>query len=46
VDAEGWIGLIHALRAAGDPAAEDWLARAPVEARARLAAGSGEKTAR
>jgi Flp pilus assembly protein TadD len=36
-----WIGLIRALRAAGDPAAEDWLRRAPVKVRAALASGIG-----
>lgn len=36
-----WIGLIRALRAAGDPAAEDWLRRAPPNVRAALASGSG-----
>jgi tetratricopeptide (TPR) repeat protein len=36
-----WIGLIRALRAAGDPAADDWLRRAPANVRAALASGSG-----
>ncbi|MGD8277480.1 MAG: hypothetical protein PVH00_05610 [Gemmatimonadota bacterium] len=43
---DNWIGLIHALRAAGDPAAEDWLARAPEEARTRLTAGTADEAAR
>ena len=32
----GWVGLVRALRAAGDPSAEEVLARAPAEARALL----------
>lgn len=32
----GWVGLVRALRAAGDPGAEEVLARAPPEARALL----------
>lgn len=32
----GWVGLVRALRAAGDPSAADVLARAPAEARALL----------
>ena len=32
----GWVGLVRALRAAGDPSAEEVLARAPPEARALL----------
>jgi tetratricopeptide (TPR) repeat protein len=31
-----WVGLVRALRAAGDPSAEEVLARAPAEARALL----------
>jgi tetratricopeptide (TPR) repeat protein len=31
-----WIGLIHALRAAGDPAAEEWLRVAPAQVRAQM----------
>lgn len=31
-----WIGLIRALRAANDPSANEWLARAPAEVRAAL----------
>lgn len=31
-----WVGLVRALRAAGDPSADDVLARAPAEARALL----------
>ncbi|NJD10897.1 MAG: tetratricopeptide repeat protein [Gemmatimonadetes bacterium] len=31
-----WIALVRALRAAGDPAAETWLARAPANAQAAL----------
>lgn len=31
-----WIGLIRALRAAGDPSAADWLERAPAGVRSRL----------
>lgn len=32
----GWVGLVRALRAAGDPSAEEVFARAPAEARALL----------
>jgi cytochrome c-type biogenesis protein CcmH/NrfG len=32
----GWVGLVRALRAAGDPSADEVLARAPPEARALL----------
>ncbi len=32
----GWVGLVRALRAAGDPSAAEVLARAPAEARALL----------
>lgn len=35
-NALNWIGLIRALRAAGDPQAEVWLARSPPEVRAAL----------
>jgi tetratricopeptide (TPR) repeat protein len=35
-DASNWIALVRALRAAGDPAAETWLARAPADAQAVL----------
>ncbi len=35
-----WIGLIRALRAAGSPEADEWLARAPVEVREKLGADS------
>jgi tetratricopeptide (TPR) repeat protein len=31
-----WIGLIQALRAAGDPMAEEWLRRAPASVRAAM----------
>lgn len=31
-----WVGLVRALRATGDPAAEQWLARAPATAQAVL----------
>jgi cytochrome c-type biogenesis protein CcmH/NrfG len=31
-----WIGLISAMRHAGDPAAEEWLRRAPPEVQARM----------
>jgi len=34
--AVNWIALVRALRAAGDPAAESWLARAPAGAKAVL----------
>jgi len=43
---DNWIGLIHALRAAGDPAADEWLARAPEEARTRMAAGTDDDAGR
>ncbi len=46
IEPDNWIGLIHALRAAGDPAAVDWLERAPREARARLAAGPEDNAGR
>jgi len=46
VEPDNWIGLVHALGAAGDPAAADWLARAPQEARDRLAAGPEDDTGR
>jgi tetratricopeptide (TPR) repeat protein len=46
VEPDNWIGLIHALRAAGDPAAENWLARAPREARTRFAAGTDDDASR
>jgi tetratricopeptide (TPR) repeat protein len=39
-DARNWIGLVRALRAAGDPRAEQVLREAPAEARAALG-GSG-----
>ncbi|MEX0907324.1 MAG: tetratricopeptide repeat protein [Gemmatimonadota bacterium] len=32
-DPLNWVGLVTSLRAAGDPAAEEWLRRAPAEAR-------------
>jgi tetratricopeptide (TPR) repeat protein len=35
-DVSNWIALVRALRAAGDPAAETWLARAPADAQAVL----------
>jgi thioredoxin-like negative regulator of GroEL len=35
-NALNWIGLIRALRAAGDPQAEVWLERSPAEVRAAL----------
>jgi tetratricopeptide (TPR) repeat protein len=38
-NALNWIGLIRALRAAGDPQAEVWLERAPPEVRAALTSG-------
>ena len=35
-EAANWIALVRALRAAGDPEAETWLARAPADAQAVL----------
>jgi tetratricopeptide (TPR) repeat protein len=35
-EARNWIALVRALRAAGDPSAETWLARAPADAQAVL----------
>jgi len=35
-----WVGLVRALRAAGDPSADEVLARAPAEARALLDRGA------
>jgi tetratricopeptide (TPR) repeat protein len=35
-EAANWIGLIQTLRAANDPAAEEWLQRAPANVRAAL----------
>jgi predicted Zn-dependent protease len=39
-DARNWIGLVRALRAAGDPRAEQVLREAPAEARAALSGAS------
>ncbi|MEO5511904.1 MAG: tetratricopeptide repeat protein [Longimicrobiales bacterium] len=35
-DADNWVGLVRALRAAGDPSAEETMRRAPAEAQATL----------
>jgi tetratricopeptide (TPR) repeat protein len=35
----GWVGVVEAMRRAGDPAAEDWLRRAPAEAQAMVRTG-------
>jgi tetratricopeptide (TPR) repeat protein len=35
----GWVGAVEAMRRAGDPAAEDWLRRAPAEAQAMVRTG-------
>ena len=39
-DARNWVGLVRALRAAGDPSAAEVLKRAPREAQAQLENGS------
>ncbi|HEX6694817.1 MAG TPA: tetratricopeptide repeat protein [Longimicrobiales bacterium] len=39
-DARNWVGLVRALRAAGDPSAAEVLKRAPREARTQLENGS------
>lgn len=38
-----WTGLIRALRAAGDPSADEWLARSPGEVRARLGSAAPDR---
>jgi cytochrome c-type biogenesis protein CcmH/NrfG len=40
-DSKNWIWLVRSLRAAGDPAADDMLRRAPPEARAALSQPGG-----
>lgn len=35
----GWVGLVESMRRAGDPAAEEWLRRAPAEAQAMVRTG-------
>jgi Flp pilus assembly protein TadD len=34
-----WVGLVHALRRAGDPSADDWYRRAPAEAQSMIRTG-------
>lgn len=43
-DALNWNGLIRALRAAGDPSADEWLARSPGEVRSRLGSAAPERS--